>query len=381
MTNRDTIKEFEAMFDLVSDKEEGEQSEEYGYSHGVEESFGDLENDMKQEIQQLKEKGAELEVKKEKENPHDIIRDVSANTVVEEKKPVEDMFDDFDELPEQPHKEEAIEGTKETEAEEVVVFAPETVAEVEIEEVETVEEPVVKVSEAEDVFIDKIENNDDKIKWSLKSLSSMYDSFYRKKREFLNNYMVGGEIEYLEWTKELEEAQVDVITEVFDQQVIIKQMEEIQQYRDRVKYIGVRVNNQYFLFDRFIELLRGSLARIQYLKPVLKQDGLIFEHMWDIELYFQRLKALHNSVVSTEKNLAAAYEMLSRKVTICMELPPAERYSKKSEYRSKFAVPSIPIPDSEKEVNTDLDGFDDLPTDAKAGPKENISGPCEWGDL
>jgi len=92
----------------------------------------------------------------------------------------------------------------------------------------------------------------------------------------------------------LEEAQVDVITEVFDQQVIIRQMEEVQQFRNRVKYIGVRVNNQHFLFKRFTPLLRGYLSRIQYLKPVLKQDGLVLEHMGDIEMYFERLNGFPN---------------------------------------------------------------------------------------
>ena len=157
-------------------------------------------------------------------------------------------------------------------------------------------------------------------------------------------------------------------------------MEQVQQFRNRVKYIGVRVNNQYFLFDRFIILLRGYLARVQYLKPVLKQEGLILEHLGDIELYFERLRALHKSVGDSEKNLAAAYEMLSRKVTICMELPPAERYERPSSYNSKFSN------FQEKKVvveksSVDLKSFDDLPDNAQAGQKEQKVGKIGWGDI
>ena len=215
-----------------------------------------------------------------------------------------------------------------------------------------------------------------KIEWSLKSPSEMFSKFYHQKNMFLKKCVVGGQVEYSRWMEELEEAEVDVVTEVFDQQVIIKQMEKVQQCRNRVKYIGVRVNNQYYLFDRFIGLLRGYLARIEYLKPVLKQDGLILEHMGDIEMYFERLKALHNSVSITEKNLAASYEMLSRKVTICMELPPIERYERPSlsEHKSKFI-------NKNKENLDGLEDFDDLPENAKAGPKEKNSGSIGWNEI
>jgi hypothetical protein len=116
------------------------------------------------------------------------------------------------------------------------------------------------------------------------------------------------------------------------------------------------------------------LARIQYLKPVLKQEGLILEHMGDVEMYFEKLRGLHKSVADTEKNLAAAYEMLSRKVTICMELPPVERYSKADrKERPQFQY--------EEKPSEELDDFDDLPSGAAAGPEIKKSGPTGWDAL
>ena len=362
------------MFDLTS--ENNEQTEEYGCSNDSEESFEDLTKEISNDIGEIKDKGESLKVEETKkvEDPHDIIKDVCSKEWVEEMKaesansqkeseyeqkyskhPISIVEDDFDVLPVED------------------IFDTEKIKEEEIEE-EKVEE-VNKDESKEVVYKDEIKIVNDRIEWSLKSPASMYDQFYRQKKLFLNRCLHNGQIEYSRWMRELEEAEVDVVTEVFDQQVIIKQMEEVQQHRNRVKYIGVRVNNQYYEFDRFIGLLRGYLARIEYIKPVLKQEGLILEHMGDIELYFERLRAVHNSVSMTEKNLAASYEMLSRKVTICMELPPAERYEKPlQKIQTNFSY----VP---KKEEIDLDGFDNLPDNAKTGNKGKVSGKCDWRDL
>jgi len=93
-------------------------------------------------------------------------------------------------------------------------------------------------------------------------------------------------------------------------------------------------------------------------------------------MYFERLRGLHKSVADTEKNLAAAYEMLSRKVTICMELPPVERYNKPeaTPYHSKFST-------SKEITPSELDDFDNLPDHAEAGPLEKKSGAISWNEI
>ena len=78
----------------------------------------------------------------------------------------------------------------------------------------------------------------------------------------------------------------------------------------------------------------------------------------------------------TDKNLSAAYEMLSRKVTICMELPPVERYSKpdNKSYHSKFDT-------VKKIISSEMESFDDLPDNATAGPEEKKSGAIGWNKI
>ena len=408
MTDEKSLKEFEEMFDLspASKDEENTQAEEYGHSLDSKESFDNLVKDVNEKIKEVPDKGSELEVEKVVEDPHDIIRDIASRPEPEpavekeheeelkaelansqreskiEQKIVSTIIGemDFDTLPEQEvSKEEVLQEVAETHEkmkEDVVVdegvygvinhVSPKDLSKID----ESIED-----HRLDDFSVDADSMIDgDKTKWSLKSSSTMYEPFYRQKKRMLDSCLVGGQIEYSRWTKELEEAQVDVITDVFDQQVIINQMEQVQKHRNRVKYIGVRVNNQYFLFKRFAPLLRGYLARIQYLKPVLKQDGLVLEHMGDIEMYFERLEGLHKSVSDTENNLAAAYEMLSRKVTICMELPPAERRSRPEEKTYKLPVPEYEAPEEMKD-------FDELPSDATAGPKEKKSGAVGWNAL
>ena len=353
MIDKKAIERFEKMFDLTS-SDDGEQAEEYGHSSKNEESFKELSKEVSTEIEDLKEKGLNIIIK----DPHDIVKDICFKDK-KRKKEEEDSGEEeyFDSIPLQDLKEV-------------------------ISEAEESAEENAEVEFYQNNFIEnELQVSGDKITWSLTSSSEMYDSFYRQKKIFLEKYVVGGQIEYSRWMQELDEAEVDVITEVFDQQIIIKQMEDVQQYRNRVKYIGVRVNNQYYLFDRFIGMLRGYLARIQYLKPVLKQEGLILEHMGDIELYYTRLQALHDSAIKTEKNLAASYEMLSRKVTICMELPPVERYEKPSVYKSKFDSNYIPASKIDNIKTDEFDGFDSLPKNAQAGQKGKVTGSIGWGEI
>ena len=390
MTN-DALKEFEEWFDLVPTKsdEDGASAEEYGNSMVSEEPFSELVEEVSNDIKNSSENGKTLKI----ENPHDVVKEIMAKSenykeiIPEEPEPKPEPepvvntdidCDDFDFLPEMEIKEEPKEEPKEEVEEQYKIMQEECHNTIKIEDAPKI------IESCETDTLDKIEvesfsmMDGDKVYWSLKSPSEMYDTFYQKKKVVLDSCLVGGQVEFSLWTRELENAQVDVITEVFDQQVIIRQMEAVQQFRNRVKYIGVRVNNQYFLFDRFVPLLRGYLARVQYLKPVLKQEGLILEHMGDVEMYVERLRALHKSVADTEKNLAAAYEMLSRKVTICMELPPVERYSRpdRQEQISRFKYE-----EKEEAPSEELSDYDDLPMGAEAGPEEKKSGAVGWDSL
>jgi transcriptional antiterminator Rof (Rho-off) len=107
-------------------------------------------------------------------------------------------------------------------------------------------------------------------------------------------------------------------------------MQEIQQHRERIKNISLKCNVQYFVWKRWIEkdMLKGYLARVEYIKPAIKQEGLVMEHMRDLEFYYAQLEALYNNCYKVEKTLEAAYDTLSRRVSICMELKTGDRYER-----------------------------------------------------
>lgn len=391
--NKKEIEEFEDMFDLSSIKndDDNEQTEEYGHSTESTEPFDSLAQEMSEEIKKTENKGHSLEP----ENPHDIAREIcsdgAASIPVQEKLEiveeipvvetcVEDDYDFFDDLP--PREEPVVEPLESVEEDDDVDVdvEEEPVADAmfddaDIEPDDSTEEVVENNSHCE---YGEVGNGDDKIDWMLESPSAMYNSFYQKKRDLLFKYMVGGQIEYKRWTQELEEAKVTIQGEVFDHQLIIDQMEAVQQHRERVKAIHVRVNNQYFTFKSFVEMMRGFLARVEYLKPVIKQEGLVMEHMRDVLLYYARLEALHDSATKTEKTLAAAFDTLSRKCTICMELKPAERVDLKTSSSSTY-VPTQASP--AREATDEFDEFDDLPSNAQAVPEHYKTGAISWGDI
>ncbi len=379
--NEKDIKEFEVMFDLSSDKDDSnEQAEEYGHSTGSSEPFEELAAEV---FDKIEDKGNSIV----KEDPHDIIRDVCSAPVEEvvDEEPIRDglfvgdnFFNDSPVVKEEKPSDDEL---REVAPQEKVNITHET------------------ESLNKNMFIDdcsdeigprpgdcpptygEVSHGDDKIEWMLTSPAPMYSSFYAKKRDLLFKYMVGGQIEYTRWTNELVEAEVIIRGEIFDHQSIISQMEAVQQHRERVKAIHVRVNNQYYTFKRFVEMMRGFLARIEYLKPVTRQEGLIMEHMRDLELYYARLEALHDSATKTEKTLEKAFDTLSRKCTICMELRPPERVDKKV---SSTYVPSEnpnEIILSVREYSKEFDEFDDLPMNAQAAPKDHKVGAIGWSDV
>ena len=373
--NEKDIEWFDDVFDLSAEEkdEENEQTEEYGHGTESPDSFKDLAKEVSDDIKKSVDQGHSLS----KEDPHDIIKSVCSDGEV-------DTIGDI--IVKVMEEEKAVEAKEETkEVDDFFDALPvkkEEVPKEEVSEEAEVDSSPVEENHSKSPFpvadYGEIGDGDDKIEWMLDSPSSMYNGFYQKKRNLLFRYMVGGQMEYKRWTQELEDARVIIKGEVFDHQLIIRQMEAVQQHRERVKSIHVRVNNQYFTFKRFVEMMKGSLARIEYLKPVIRQEGLIMEHMRDLELYYARLEALHDSATKTEKTLEKAFDTLSRKCTICMELKAPERVDLKSGSTS-YTPPAYVPPVREK--SSEFDEFDDLPSNAQAAPVGHKLGVIGWGEI
>lgn len=215
-----------------------------------------------------------------------------------------------------------------------------------------------------------------KYKWDLNCPAPRYQKFYDAKREALNSSLLKyGELPFDEYCKELEDASVDTsVGETFVPELVCKRMSECQQLRERIKQIQLRVNRQFFQWDRHIELFRGLLARCEYDRG--KQEGVEYEHMADLNSYFGELKSLHKSIDNVMRILDSAFECLSRQVTVALPIRDVERHNTVSGQR-----PMTPA----------LQRFDSLTTHANDSASKGVGQPKEganapepqqgWGQL
>lgn len=231
------------------------------------------------------------------------------------------------------------------------------------------------------------------IVWSTESPSELYDSFYRIKNEKINIFSGGMQLDFDRLYQELYSTSVDTSTEVLDSDILLKKLDVIVRCIDRVAMIQIQVNHQQFVWKRFVELLRGALARVQYLKPVLKQEGLQLEHMGDVEFYSERLNALKESAHDCMKNLEKAFEALSRKISVMLTVQgkhinrsSPNAYNNPNQMFKENVSIETPVEANMDTVvetptsNIDLEDYDgfNIGTIIKPKPK---AGEVDWGDV
>lgn len=196
--------------------------------------------------------------------------------------------------------------------------------------------------------------------WRLKSPAPKYDYFYEKKAEIINDACGGKQLDIEKYRQELREASVDISMPTFNEELIYQKMNAVQKWKDRIKEIQVNVNFQYFIFSRNIELMRGILSRTELEKPAQRQDGVIYEHMYDVELYYSKLVSLHRSAEVVIENLKSASECLSRKVTISLPDKKIERYFN-DKYSAQAPVPVSNLPvETHEDIPEELKNYDDV---------------------
>ena len=234
------------------------------------------------------------------------------------------------------------------------------------------------------------------ILWNTESPTELYDGFYEIKKKQIDTFSGGKQLDFERLYADLRACSVDISTEVLDRDILMRHMDIVVQGINRVAMIQVQVNHQQFVWKRFVELLRGALARVQYLKPVLKQEGLILEHMGDIEFYVERLNALKDSAHKIMQSLERAFEAVSRKVSVMLtvqtkytERTSPDAYS--NTYSALETYETAPV-ETHREVAqpvlvptaapaSDLDDYDGFDIGATVAPVKPKAGECNWGDI
>lgn len=213
--------------------------------------------------------------------------------------------------------------------------------------------------------------------WLVESPAPKYNQFYLEKSWMIPRLLRGGKVPVDKYRKELSEAYVDTKVEMYDLELIAQKMTEIRGWQTRVLQIRGHVLAQFHAWKRAVELFHGVLARAEYAKPAICQQGLIYNHMRDMEMYLADLQYLHDFSKEMLGNLMSHFDSLSRQVTLSMPLKGVER----TEYAVETPMPpALNLPDSPKPVakKSNLNGFDKLENNVEqkdSSPKKpnNIS--------
>jgi hypothetical protein len=358
MTDQSNLQEFEDLF--------GSDTPEVKIEEDGSIPFNELSDELSETIANIPDKGVEIEVPKKEENV-DIIPEEVVEEIAKEKDAEEIMQEEMVKEKQEKIEKEWIENKRHSNS-------------LSKEEEEIVSKGRSAIEQVKGNQNDSLSDEDDII-WYFDSPTPMYDSFYNEKRKGVRDIVRGEQIKYYKWMKELGSEGIRIDGDAFDKYEVMKGIAAVQQLRERIKYIHLQCNLQYFSWKRFIEILRGCLARVEYIKPQIKQDGLAHEHMGDIEAYWNRLEALRDSIVFVEKNLAAVYESLSRKVSIFMELKTGDRYEPRTQ--NSYEANNSSNNDDIEKSNSHLDEYDDLPSGAQAsqGRERPKEGKVAWGDI
>lgn len=157
--------------------------------------------------------------------------------------------------------------------------------------------------------------------WLLQPPTPMYAYFYAQKAVLISNITRNGQMLPCEQLlQELKSSYVNTTVELTDLQGMYDKLSQIQNFLDRVVQIKILATSQCSALKRAVELLRGVLAKVCYEKPAARQDGVNYDHMRDIEMYACHIESLEHSAKDVYNNLLEAKEILSRKISVAIEL-------------------------------------------------------------
>lgn len=359
-------------FDIPLEQNENEMEETTNAESNSDNDFLKVIGEATEVIANIPDKGFVLSAPKQETNssPLENVLDTVVQNQKKQKeqettKTVEESIktDIFDEVVIEAKIEEKQE-VKEEIKEEVVDEKEEGTEEASEEVSESIKDSPMVVSN--DASIEK-----GKIIWQLESNSPLYEDFYRLKKQKYYTFTGGCPLDFDLCESELLKCRVDISTEVLDKKILLGKMDAVVQAVERVKIIQMKINDQYFVWRRFIELMRGALARVQYLKPQCKQDGLVMEHLGDMEYYVARLENLHNASNEIGKTLDKAFEAISRKVTVALSIE-----EKRIDRKTTTFEPNK----NENSSRISVD-YDDIKIGTEIKEEKRVSGTIDWENI
>jgi hypothetical protein len=201
-------------------------------------------------------------------------------------------------------------------------------------EPEEIRETLNASSENDDNTSVKDDTQDDDNSWVFSPPAPKFADFYNVKRNVVERILINGKLPFDVFQDELADAFVRMGNSTFDPVEQAEKMKEVQTWRDRIEMIRSQASDQYFLWKRHMDILRGMAGRAENAKGAAV-DAAAGTHLLDCEYYWGRLEALYKKTEGVIKSLDAAYESLSRQATLCLPDASVERYDR-SKYKSNI---------------------------------------------
>lgn len=101
--------------------------------------------------------------------------------------------------------------------------------------------------------------------------------------------------------------------------LIMKKIGDVQRSRIRIGSLMVDILGQYYMWDRFTEILKSKLYKDHDVRGAHKKDAAIIGHMDDMETYVMDMKGFIENAKHYDSLLRASAESLSRQLT-CLQL-------------------------------------------------------------
>jgi len=233
--------------------------------------------------------------------------------------------------------------------------------------------------------------------WFFTSPSPKFDQFYKAKANAVQHISGSKTLPFEDYRAELRTFVVDISTAQFDPKQLFRDMEAIQKMKERGQELSMNVSKEFFMWKRFVELLRGYLAIVAYEKPAEKFAGVVYQHMGDVEKYFADLESIREEIMGSMKNLDTASAILSRQISMMIaakEVPtkygtslgnsnPVENMAAEDMMAEEKKVEDAPIIAAKEEkahfnkteIKHELADFDQLDTTKTDKTADKASGP------
>ncbi len=152
--------------------------------------------------------------------------------------------------------------------------------------------------------------------------SVTFKEFYQYKLQVLKSLLTRfPKLDIRDLSKEIADVRTDhyIGDHAISPELIRKKIDDVYKCRARLSSILVQILEQFFVWEKYDEMLNAKLWKDHPVKGAHNRSGLSMEHMSDISDYVQSLKGVMESARHADSMQKAAADSLSRQLS-CLQL-------------------------------------------------------------